>query len=719
MGILTRLTDKLIDKFIERAAKAQKPGGWDVLPWQTGKPYYPDVSHKELVKRYCSWVYACAQKNAISCAQIPLRLYAAKPARKRLKTLFPTRKVEAEQLKYLAKSPSTQNYVRKADEVEEVLEHPFLELLKVVNEFTNQFDLLEIMFLFQELVGNAFWYILRDNKLGMPTELYPLLSQNVRIIVDKNTGIARYEYVITEADIHRIPLENMVQFKAISPLNAYWGLGPLQACVVAADLSINMNLYETTLFKNRAQPDMALILPEEAGTPKEDEIKRLSKQWYQRHGGTKKAGKLAVLSGGAKLETVSLTPKEMAFLQGRKATREEIAAIFGVPLSLLTTDSVNRANAETGEYSYMKNTVLPRIRRAEQKMNEKLLPMYDEQVFCAFDNPVPEDKEHRLNEIKARLTSGMTSINEERQQDGLDEVEWGKEPLLPMNIRPISTEIPAPVTFGQRPEPEKGIKSPRTLPPLGHPTNFTNEPFVKAMKEYYEQVAEEVLAGFDKDIRIIYTPSYKSPADDYISAWFDMQKWNGTLLTTCEPFIRYTMMSGGERALRQMTVDRVFDPMNPAVTRALARHRYGTVQSVNSTIVKHLREKLAVGMAEGEGLLDLRRRVETVFEGLSVYGAERIARTETIWAWNEGAVQGYIQSGLVEKKQWVSSGDQRSCDFCLDMDGKIIGVSANYFDKGDKYEVNEKELDFEYEDVAHPPIHCMCRCCIVPIIEGV
>lgn len=708
MGIFSRLTDKLFEKLI---AKMSKAGGWNITQWQANTPYYPDVSYRELVKRYSSWVYTCAEKNAISCAQIPLKLYAAKPTKK-TKALFPTRKVESKQLAYLAKSPSTQNYVRKATEIEEVVEHPFLELLKSVNEFTNQFDILELMILFQELCGNAYWYIDRESTLGTPTEIWPLYSQYVRIIPDKQRFIAKYEFVISEAEKHIVDPANIVHFKYVNPQDAFYGIGPLQAAVVAADLSNNMNLFETNLFKNSARPDMALIIPETAGAPPEDEVGRIEKKWFQKFGSVKKAGKLAVLTGGAELKPISLTPKEMSFLQGRKSTREEIAAIFGVPLSMITTESVNRANAETGEYSYMKNTILPRVRRAEQKLNEKLLPMYDERLFCAFDNPVPEDKDFRLKEIAARLKTGMTTINEERQQDGLDEVEWGNEPIMPMNLRPLSTEQPTPQAFVP---PEKGKKAPRTLPPLNHPTNFINEPFVKAVKDYYDRVAIEVLEGFDRDM----IKAVKSPADDYMSAWFDMQKWNGELWAVEKPFVRYTMMAGGEKALRQITVDRVFDPLNPGVIKALEGHRYGAVNSANSTILKQLRKKLAAGMEEGESVLDLRRRVETVFEGLSAYGAERIARTETIWAWNEGARQGYKQSGIVEKLQWVSSGDRRSCDWCLDMDGRIIGIDASFFDKGDSYEVNGRLLDFEYEKVDHPPIHCNCRCTIVPVLEGV
>ena len=712
MGFFSRFTDRLIEKLILKSADI---GGWNITKWQDKKPYYPDVSHKALVNKCSSWVYACAEKNAISCAQIPLRLYAAKPARK-VKALFPTKHIEERRKQYLVGSPSVYKYFSKAADVEEVVEHPFLDLLTKVNDFQNQFDIIELMFLFQELCGNAYWYIDRDNKMDVPNEIWPLYSQYVRIIPDKQKFISKYEFVVTEHEKHIIDPSDIVHFKYVNPMDAFYGLGPLQAAILAADLHEGMNVYETSLLQNDARPDMALVLPVEAGSPGKEEVERIRKDWYKRFKGVKKKGNLAIMTGGAELKPVSLTPKELAFLEGRKAVKEEISAIFGVPLSKLTTVDINRANAEAGDYSYMKDTILPRLRKAEQKMNEKLLPMFDDRLFCAFDNPVPEDKEFRLKEVESHLRTGYSAPNEEREIDGKDEVEWGNEPLVPMNIRPLSTELPTPQPFNagppDKPKPKKSVKAPRTLPPLGHPTNFINEPFVEAMKEYYNAVAEEILKGFDRD----WPKSAKSPADDYMAAWFNMQDWNKQLWLFSKPHIRYTMMAGGEKALKQITTERLFDPMNPAVTRALSEHRYGMVQGVNSTIVKNLRKNIAEGMGEGEGVTDLRKRVETVFADLSRYGAERIARTETIWAWNEGARQGYKQSGVVEKLQWVSSGDQRSCDFCLDMDGVIIGIEHSFFDKGDSYEVNDRELDFSYEKIDHPPLHCNCRCTIVAVL---
>jgi len=198
-----------------------------------------------------------------------------------------------------------------------------------------------------------------------------------------------------------------------------------------------------------------------------------------------------------------------------------------------------------------------------------------------------------------------------------------------------------------------------------------------------------------------------------------MQGWNTALAMKTEPFVRYTFMSGGERALATLTKEVVFDPLNPKVMEALEKHRIGSVGGINNETLKLLRTELATGMEAGESISTLRSRIESTFIKGEAYRAERIARTETIWAWNEGAVQGYKQSGMVEKKQWVSSGDERSCDFCPTLDGKIVGIDAVYFEKGGKFEVGESVLNFDYEDVGHPPLHANCRCAIVPIIEGI
>ncbi len=697
--------------------KEMQVGGLYISDWQNKRTYYPDTDFKVLVKKYQSWIYACANKNAIACAQIPLRLYGAKQ-NKNTKAIIKTRPVEKKTYDFLRTSPSAEKFLRKAAEVEEITDHPFLDLMSSVNDFMNEFDLKETLVLAQELTGNAYWLLPEGTSPGNPPEqIFPLMPQFLKIIVGKEKLIEGYEYRVNDEAVKQIfPPEQVIHFKYPSISEQVYGVSPLQACILAADLNYSMNLYETNLMLNQARPDMALVLPVEAGQLTADQRDRLREEWKKKYGGIKNVGKLAIIEGGAELKPVSLSPKEMAFLAGRKATKEEIAGVFGVPLSKLTTEDVNRANAEAGDYSYMKDTILPRLRRIEQKINEQLMPLYDKNIFCAFDNPVPDDKEYRLREIDMHLKTGYSTINEERQKDGQKEVEWGDVPIMTFGMAPLGT----PKTEGQPLLPTKSIKKLKlrngALPPLKHPTDYQNKPLQNALGKYYRELKQHIMGELERSadnlgkryenggIRLT-----KGRADDYMSGWFDVQKWDAILAKRTEPFVRYTFMAGGERALKQVAENAIFDPINPAVIEALETTRVGRIIGLNRTIANRLRDTLAAGLEANENITGLKNMLLNEFDSLDKYQSELIARTETIWAWNEGAVQGYKQSGLVEKKIWIAGPeDGTTCEECLAMDGKVIGINDNYYDKGDFS---------DYEDIEHPPLHPACRCSIAAYIE--
>lgn len=673
-----------------------------VFPWQHGRTYYPDASYEALIKRYSSWVYACADKNATSCSQVPLRLYAAKPPKGR-KTGFRTRAITKETSQYLAKSPTVSKFVTVAEDVEEVLSHPFLDLLTNVNEYMNKFDLLDFLFRSLDIIGNCYWFLDSPSPEKPPTEIWPILGQYIKIVPHATEFVSHYEFFKTKADVRRFEKEEIIHFKYMALSNLYYGLGPLQAVIMAADLHLYMNQYETSLAKNRAVPDSALILPPEQGEPNDEEKKRLRTAWKKMFRGAEKSGGMAILHGGAKIEQVQLSPREMAFLQGRKMTREEIAGVFGVPLSKLITEDVNRANAEAGDYSYMKDTILPRLRRVEDKLNERLLPLWDSNIFVAFDNPVPRDKEFRIKDMESKLKTGYSNINEQRQIDGQAPVDWGETPILPAGMIPFGTSSLAIAT-----EPVKTKAKKRKLPPLGQPTNFVDATYVRVLRDYYSDFMTAALKDFDN----------KKAVKDILSGWFDAQKWNKELLERTEPFLRATFITGAERALNRVSSEIPFDPLSGRAASSLENHRIGMVQSVNGTTVKRLRKSIADGITANESRKEIRGRITGIFTQLSRHQTETIARSETIWAWNEGAMQGYIQSGVVIEKQWTASPSERTCQWCSVMDGKIVDVDVQYHDKGGTFIGAEGGvLHFDFEAVEHPPLHPQCRCSIIPIIK--
>ena len=142
----------------------------------------------------------------------------------------------------------------------------------------------------------------------------------------------------------------------------------------------------------------------------------------------------------------------MSFIEGRRITREEICAAFGTPIALWAQDAI-RANVEGAQYQHAKAAIQPRLRKIEEKINEKLLPMFDESgvLFCAFEDVVPEDRVSQLAERTQYVNAGIQTRNEARAEMGLEPIDGADELFVPFNMVPISET-------GKEPPPE-------TVPP--------------------------------------------------------------------------------------------------------------------------------------------------------------------------------------------------------------------------------------------------------------
>jgi len=165
------------------------------------------------------------------------------------------------------------------------------------------------------------------------------------------------------------------------------------------------------------------------------------------YGGVDKTGKTAILEKGLKYEPISFSPRELSFLAGRKLTKEEIFNAFGLPLGLYDKES-NRANSEQASYTYMRDTISPRHRRQEQKINEQLLPRYGngDKLFCAYENCIPEDKEFKH---RARIESvdKIITRNEARREEGKEDIEGGDQLYVDSRLIPLGT---SPETEGEK-----------------------------------------------------------------------------------------------------------------------------------------------------------------------------------------------------------------------------------------------------------------------------
>lgn len=233
--------------------------------------------------------------------------------------------------------------------------------------------------------------------------------------------------------------------------------------------------------------------------------------------------------------------------------------------------------------------------------------------------------------------------------------------------------------------------------------------------------AREIIGNIKK-----YPNSYKK--------WtFNKRKWLGLFADAEAKFIVKLIKQEGQKAIdlalrmsrksfykaEDMPLSIAFDVFNPEVTDALISQTTRFPAGVVGTSEEIIRATINEGLELGENIVKLRKRVEERLGSTYIKNrAEMIARSETIYASNAGAELGYMQSGVVEGKKWLTAIDERTCDLCLDMDGRTALLQTSFDIDSLKADYGWK-FDYTEGEMPHPPLHPRCRCTIIPIVETV
>ena len=387
---------------------------------QLKKTTVPDMTQQEMVDGYMSAVYSATKRIADAISLTSFKMYR------------------------------TQN-----NKMEKVLDfsNPFYKLFMNPNPLMDHIEVMERVSIDLDLTGNAYLYVVRDEK-GVPVELHPLLSQNMTVVPEKEEDddgqlVAGYLYSLDTPDstyptfmddgrTTAFARDEIIHFKTANPKSIFYGFSPIEAARYSIDTDTEMSVQRLRLLQNRAIPE-GLLVSQRPLT--QEDAERIRTQWNQLYQGRQQRGKLAVLDAGSfEFKRLGLSAEELEFQKGKESVWQEIFAIYRVPFAILGGPEVNKATVEAAERIFIKDALKPRLAKIQATINKFLMPMFGENMIMMFDDPTSKDSSFRLLEKKTNLQLGMTTINEERERDGLEPVEWGDVPLIQMNMLPLGEE---------------------------------------------------------------------------------------------------------------------------------------------------------------------------------------------------------------------------------------------------------------------------------------
>lgn len=285
------------------------------------------------------------------------------------------------------------------------------------------------------LWGNAYAQIIRNGR-GDVAALYPLLPDRMR--VDRNeVGQLFYEYT-KDGVIHSLKPWDVLHVPGLG-FDGIMGYSPIAVSKNAIGLAIAAEEYGSKFFSNGATPTGVLTHPGKVGNPS-----ALRTSWNEAYGGSKNAGRVAILEEGMKFEKVSIPNDEAQFLESRKFQVSEICRIYRVPPHMIgDLEKATFSNIEHQAISFATHTIRPWAVRWEQAMNRALLPERDKAAhFIKFnlDGLQRGDYKTRMEGYAIGRQNGWLNANDIRELEDLNPIpaeEGGEEYAVNGNMIPL------------------------------------------------------------------------------------------------------------------------------------------------------------------------------------------------------------------------------------------------------------------------------------------
>jgi len=197
---------------------------------------------------------------------------------------------------------------------------------------------------------------------------------------------------------------------------------------------------------------------------------------------------------------------------------------------------------------------------------------------------------------------------------------------------------------------------------------------------------------------------------------FNEKKWNKQLADLSRPFMVANLAAGAKEgaAAGDLAAGAFTEWMDsPDAVAYIQSHDMKFAKSVNLNVHDRLKRSFATGVKKGETVPALKKRITKLFRTWKKSRAEMVARTESARCYTAGYRKMVAKSKVVMGLQWDAAGD--ACPFCLDVDGKTVKPSENFYELGDELEVDGSKLVFDYDIVEGPPLHPDCRCGLVTV----
>lgn len=284
--------------------------------------------------------------------------------------------------------------------------------------------------------GNGYASKVVDGQ-GIVTAMWPLRPDRIEQCVDGATGRPYWRYTLPSGEARDLRWEDVFHLPGLG-FDGITGY-PVLASMLRESIgtAIAQQDYVGNFYRNDARPGIYLKAPHALS---DTALKRLRKDWDEKHAGFGNAHRTAILEEGLDVETIGVSPIEQQLLDSRKWSATEIAGQFRLaPWKIGVYDRATWGNVEDGNIDHWQSALRAWFVRWEQQLNLQVYgtgsEVYAEHLITAI---LRGNSTARAQFYMTMRQASAMSADEIRDAENLDRRGGAADDLFaPLNMAPI------------------------------------------------------------------------------------------------------------------------------------------------------------------------------------------------------------------------------------------------------------------------------------------
>lgn len=320
-----------------------------------------------------------------------------------------------------------------AQQARALLEKPTAQLPTEAGKQLTRREMWALTFRHMGLCGNAFWYLDQPNIYGIPLAIKYLRPDRMTPDEDANGNLVGWIIDKTpQSPGIKVPLAQIVQFVLDPPDQGHFGIGLVETALLKAQNSVGLDSHLAQVIGAGGRLS-GILAPHPPDHLEPQQMQTLISDARNITEQPNAAQRLQIVAGPVDFTPTTMTIKDLQLVQVMTNTRDDLLALWGVPLSQIA--SVSGQGLNSGEshkierQAFWENANHPRLVAFTESVQFGLLDDYlrlGVTVELEIDEPTFTDDGPRFDLLQKAAGTALR----ERERRAL----IGYEPLGPLAV---------------------------------------------------------------------------------------------------------------------------------------------------------------------------------------------------------------------------------------------------------------------------------------------